>query len=78
MKEIRELTDSNCWNFCPGVLNPTNLPSRGLRAKELVDSNLWWTGPEFIAKEEIILPAAPDIDLTTSAHTELAKTQPTL
>ena len=36
------------------------------------------TGPEFIAKEEIILPAAPDIDLTTSAHTELAKTQPNL
>jgi len=55
-----------------------DLPSRGLRAKELVDSNLWWTGPKFIAKEEIILPAAPDIDFTTSAHVELAKTQPNL
>jgi len=39
---------------------------------------LWWTSPEFIAKEEIILPAAPDIDFTTSAHVKLAKTQPNL
>jgi len=69
------LTDTNSWNYCLGVLNSADLPSRGLRARELIKSTLWWTGPEFIAKEEVILL---DIDFITSAHAELAKMQPNL
>ena len=30
VSEIRELTDVMAWNFCLGVLNPADYPSKGL------------------------------------------------
>ena len=38
IEEILSLTTQNQWNFCPGIQNPADLPSRGLPAKELIDS----------------------------------------
>ena len=40
VNEIREFTDVDCWNYCPGKLNPVDMPSRGLGAKELVNTTL--------------------------------------
>ena len=46
--EIRRLTHKDSWTHCPGEINPADLPSRGLTAKELSTSNTWWNGPNFL------------------------------
>ena len=78
MNEIRELTDSSYWNYCPGMLNPTDLPSKGLEAIDLINKTLWWNGPDFIATSNICFPVVPDIDVTSETQTELFKCQPTM
>ena len=37
IKEICQLTDRDHWLHCPGILNPANLPLRGLSASQLVN-----------------------------------------
>ena len=62
VNEIRESTDTSYWKYCPGRLNPADLPSRGLRAKDLLNNPLWWNGPDFIARyssHQILIPTLP-------------------
>ena len=46
--EIRRLTHEDSWRHCPGEINPADLPTRGLTAKELSTCNTWWNGPNFL------------------------------
>ena len=48
IKEICQLTDTNQWYHCPGILNPADLPSRGTTVEKLVQSIRWWNGPAFL------------------------------
>ena len=43
--EIRRLTHRDSWRHCPGEINPADLPSGGLTAKELFSR---WNGPNFL------------------------------
>ena len=52
VKEIRDLTDKESWKHCPGVMNPADLPSRGVSVDELVSNSLWWNGPPFLQRPE--------------------------
>jgi hypothetical protein len=52
VKEIRNLTDKESWNHCPGAMNPADLPSRGIRVDEMVSNPLWWNGPAFLQRPE--------------------------
>jgi len=46
--KIRELTNEAHWNFCPGELNPADVPSRGCRGEQLAQNQTWWNGPKFL------------------------------
>ena len=46
--KILELTDRSQWRFCPGVLKPADLPSRGLCGKYLSRDVFWFEGLEFL------------------------------
>ena len=48
IQDICKLTDTHRWRHCPGVLNPVDLPSRGVSASELANSRIWWKRPAFL------------------------------
>ena len=50
-EEIRSLVPLNCWNHCPGLENPADIPSRGITPTQLASSNLWWNGPSWLATQ---------------------------
>lgn len=57
--EIRELTNVNSWRHISGNSNPADLPSRGVTAQQLVNSQLWWAGPEFLKQDDSEWPTPP-------------------
>ena len=54
--EIRKLVTPDKWNYCPTDLNPADIASRGSKATELSDNQLWWTGPDFLKKSPAFWP----------------------
>ena len=66
--EIRNLSSKNDWRHCPGKQNPADLLTRGLSAKELSTSVIWWNGPEFLYKAESEWPVCE----STTAEDEIA------
>ena len=46
--EIRQLIPIELWNHCPGYENPADLPSRGMSAETLQESQIWWHGPPWL------------------------------
>ena len=52
--------------------NPADLPSRGLTARDLKESELWWYGAQFLQYEAESCPRSEVIE-TTSATNEMTK-----
>lgn len=52
IREIQDLTASSAWRYCPTGDNPADLVSRGVDADRLESSTLWWSGPQFLIKNE--------------------------
>ncbi|XP_061724427.1 uncharacterized protein LOC133530514 [Cydia pomonella] len=52
VNEIHELTERESWRHVPTDLNPADMASRGIEPSALVDSALWWNGPQFLSKPE--------------------------
>jgi hypothetical protein len=75
LAEILRLTNKSDWKHIPGINNPADLPSRGISAKELKESKLWWHGPEFVQHDESTWP--DEIPSNTSPDTEVKKIFPT-
>ena len=48
VSKIQKITDPCRWRHCTGRENPADLVTRGVSARELVQSNLWLTGPAFL------------------------------
>ena len=46
--EIRRLLPARFWNHCPGVENPADILSRGIKPAELANQKLWWHGPDWL------------------------------
>ena len=48
VNEILQLTKKGQWRHCPGDSNPADLGSRGVSAKSLKVSKLWWKGARMV------------------------------
>lgn len=59
VSKIRELTNEANWNFCPGELNPADVPSRGCGGEQLVRNQTWWNGPKFLKSTREHWPKSP-------------------
>ncbi|XP_046856151.1 uncharacterized protein LOC124449256 [Xenia sp. Carnegie-2017] len=66
VNKIRSISLTESWNFCPGSLNPADLPSRGISGQLLSNSSLWFNGPKFLARGEEEWPKRPVGNLSQS------------
>lgn len=72
--EIRSTTLRDQWRHCPGILNPADFPSRGLKARKLFDCTPWWEGPLFLKSHVEDWPPQIDPQMSdVAALTELVK-----
>ena len=68
--KICERTDWRQWNYVNTKHNPSDLPTRGLRAKDMLEATLWWEGPEFLKFNREDWPQQPHIRRTEEAAAE--------
>ena len=56
---ILDRIPANRWKHVPGEQNPADCASRGLLPCELVNHDLWWNGPEWLASSPSNWPRQP-------------------
>ncbi|GBN27766.1 hypothetical protein AVEN_31073-1 [Araneus ventricosus] len=74
--EIQSLCDTSAWAHCPGKQNPADFLSRGVNVEILLNSDLWWKGPQFLREVDFPTDTGND-DTSISLHDisdELKKT----
>ncbi|XP_064637073.1 uncharacterized protein LOC135493580 [Lineus longissimus] len=54
--EIQSHTDPSQWRYIATKQNPADLPSRGVKAADLVSQQLWWRGPAFLLEHKTEWP----------------------
>ncbi|CAI6376681.1 unnamed protein product [Macrosiphum euphorbiae] len=70
--EIQQLTHQANWYHINTRQNPADLISRGAFSSQLIESNLWWHGPEWLSREPGQWPTKLDMN---QAHTVLVTQQ---
>ena len=60
LKEVMELSKADQWRWTPTDLQPADLGSRGVTAKELAGSRLWKKGPKFLMDGPDTWPEQPE------------------
>ena len=50
VEETRDLVPTGSFHHCRGVDNPADLCSRGANVPDLLSSELWWKGPDWLPK----------------------------
>ncbi|XP_054738011.1 uncharacterized protein LOC129244415 [Anastrepha obliqua] len=61
VRHIQELTSPDRWHYVRSAQNPADCASRGIRASELVEHQLWWQGPKWLMDKQ--LPISFGIEL---------------
>ena len=74
VEEILKLSSKDECIFCPGKLNPADLPSHGLKGQELLESKVCWNGTEFLYGAENEWPIFPEgVTCDKEAFVEIVK-----
>ena len=69
VNEILQKTEMKDWRHCPGKQNPADLGSRGMKATELKESKIWWSGPAWISDRQN-WPETNEVIQTENAYNE--------
>ena len=59
--KARKLVLPEAWILCPRRLNPDDLPTRGVKARDLKNSDISWHGPKFLCESQETWPEQPNI-----------------
>lgn len=70
--QVQKSTSPQQWRYIPSGDNPADLVSRGLTANGLIDSELWWQGPEFLKKSSSEWPENK-VEVQEASKRELKK-----
>ena len=74
INEIRQLTSTAAWRYCPTESNPADLLTRGINSQLLTSSTLWSYGPSWITSGENHWPTwQPSSSLQMLAATATAE-----
>ena len=57
VQDIHDSFPSSVWGHCPGVENPADFHSRGMKLADLKVSELYWRGPPWLLKENSEWPS---------------------
>ncbi|XP_052699402.1 uncharacterized protein LOC128176925 [Crassostrea angulata] len=52
VNEIREISKSSTWQYCPTYCNPADYLTRGIALKKFKEDTLWWNGPEWLMEPQ--------------------------
>ena len=74
VNKIRCNVHPSAWNHCPGVLNPADLPSRGLTTLEVAVNQLWRRGPEWLYADVLPCPDSEPGCMPEECSVELTAT----
>ena len=59
ISSILQVTSSARWKHVPTSQNPADCASRGMMPKDLLNHDLWWSGPSWLFAEPIPVPKQP-------------------
>lgn len=76
VESIRCLVEPKFWKHCPGRYNPSDIPSRGMSIHELVNSNMWLKGPDWIQSDEFLTSEWIVQDIEPEAYHSEMKCKP--
>ncbi|XP_050435204.1 uncharacterized protein LOC126842319 [Adelges cooleyi] len=69
--QILEVSTAEQWRHVRTDENPADVVSRGLRPQELVDNNIWWTGPSWLSEDESGWPRIANVRMAEDDVPEL-------
>jgi len=54
--EIQTFSSPEQWRYVPTAMNPADHLTRGVKLGEILDLKSWWTGPDYLSKDELLWP----------------------
>ncbi|KRX59205.1 hypothetical protein T09_10991 [Trichinella sp. T9] len=69
----RESTSPQYWRNCPTKENPADIPNRGCSLETLINSALWWHGPQWLIQSRENWPE--ETEATTDDHQHVVAEQ---
>ena len=72
VSQIMDLIAPDRWSHVSGFKNPANCASRGLFPSELLNHELWWSGPEWLYLPSSDWPKQPSGQKSESCDEEIS------
>ena len=61
VQEIHDTFPANVWRHCPGMQNPADMHSRGMKLNDLLNCDVYWHGPDWLKSAESHWPSNSEV-----------------